>query len=160
MLAQSFKTATELKINDKAYEGLTRVLAILEMEEISYTSRNTARFGLYDQEDVKASPNHRAFNMYSWNYHVFDRTEDDGFVECGTVHCIGGLACTLMGAGDIEMYGTLRGNERNSQLSELFHPGTISNLKIDWNDIRPKHAAKALRRFLETGITDWAAALA
>lgn len=73
----------------------------------------------------------RKFNMAEW--------------DCGTACCIGGWADQLGGAGFDEMA------KFPVELERLFFPP----LSIDMHDVTVPQAARAVRRYLETGAVRW-----
>lgn len=94
MLAQNFKTADELGLTEKGYQGLHRVLRMLEGGELVYTPHNTIPNG---------------FNMNATWYEN----------ECGTVGCIGGWAGFYDKNGATEGF---RLPNRDANLGALFCP--------------------------------------
>lgn len=152
MLAQSFKTAVELGITDEGLEGLQKVLVILEMEQIEHIPMG---YEGYDIQALKNPNATRVFNMRTWNSAISDEP------NCGTVHCIGGLAEALMGkkVGAIFHDGFVSGivGKMPIELQDLFYPG---GPQVTMTTITVAQAANALRGYLETGHTDWQAAIA
>jgi hypothetical protein len=78
--------------------------------------------------------NEYGFNMGVWRTHR----------SCGSVCCIGGWAEALVGEPENHLFSLSRYHE---QLHIMFfrYP----------RDVTPDQAAKVLRYFLETGVTDW-----
>jgi hypothetical protein len=150
MLAQSFKTAAELGIPEEGYRGLQMALVELELEKVPHIL-----------SVGRPSPGTIAFDMRTWRsyYHYQE--------SCGTVCCIGGLAQHLIQESPDDLTLTIRmfGSSPNQNnfsvpLRELFHPGKVTQKDYDWDKIKPHHAAKCLRKYLETGVADWTSALA
>jgi hypothetical protein len=131
-LEGKFKTADELGLSEKQYCGLVQTLAWLEA-------------GKLDHENEKT----RGFDMEMWGG------------KCGSVCCIGGTAEVLGGLDRASL------NQRafnGSELGALFYPGG-KMLGGAYNERHPgwrastAQAAVALRGYLETGRTDWDAAM-
>lgn len=154
MLAQSFMTAQELKITDVIYEALTKTLVELEIGNILFAPRN--EFRVKDDSPYSPISAEYAFNMTTWAMSTPIAGET---TSCGTVCCIGGLSCQLMGMSDRELYGQGKIYSQPA-LHELFYPGEVSMKQYNWQRITPEIAAKCLRKYLETGIVNWTAALA
>lgn len=137
MLAQSFKTATELKLSDLAYQALKLALIELEMDKIPHYHGRMANSLPYEKY---------RFNMRAWAT----------LTPCGTICCIGGLAQELVGPHS----GVFDTSPPSAvALNELFRPGSISRNIYAWDEITPQLAAKCLRHYLETGIVNWNAVL-
>lgn len=144
MLAQSFMTAKELGISDKAHHWLIVTLGVLERGEVRHIEENeNAYLGDYDPTDSNGSP--PLFNMNRWMV-MMDVGPDQ---ECDSVCCIGGTAEWLARKN-------LFGGRRPKNLNELFYPGEHSERYIaNWAAIRPEQAAQALRNYLTTGQPSW-----
>lgn len=95
MLAQNFKTPTDLQISDAEFEALVKVLGMLERQELIYSDVG---------KNLLPIPN--GFNMGTW----------EQARACGTARCIGGWAAFLMKV-DVEGYVI---GARCSTLNELF----------------------------------------
>ncbi len=141
MLAQSFKTHTELNITAKQLAALQKVLVLFETDTIEHVRQNDIEYlELPDDEfnDVCVFTGH--FNMGEW----FD------VAECGTVACIGGTAELITCDGDLFKNWT-----HHKGLHDLFCPLDCES----FDSVTPSHAARALRNFLTTGTPSWKAVL-
>ncbi len=128
MLAQTFKTAKELLINDRQLEALKKTLVLLETGKIKHDSKVDAFTPL-------------SFNMANWNL----------LTPCGTVCCIGGTAELV---GDLTLEDNFEcASCNNKSLEDLFYPENIGGYTYD--DITIEQAAHALRSYLTTGTPDW-----
>ncbi len=127
MLAQNFLTAEELGLTEKGYQGLHKVLRMLEGGELVYSPRRPHALS-------KIPPN--GFNMATcWDKH-----------ECGTVGCIGGWAGFYNEKGWVD---GMKDERVKSNLHMLFCPKSPrSHYTVD-------QAAHALRTYLVTGTPDW-----
>lgn len=135
MLAQNFKTATDLSITDAELGALIKVLGMLERDELRHSS--------IGEETVSD-----CFNMGPY---IVEGT-------CGTIGCIAGWAHLVSGRTVFPwvLHG-LKGTESIPQnLWELFHCNGVFS---DRENITPAQAAVALRSYLTTGDTNWAEAL-
>jgi hypothetical protein len=140
MLAQNFKTATDLHISDVELLSLIKVLGMLERDELIHGETPIA--------SIPRQPNE--FNMAA--------SLDN---RCGTIGCIAGWACHISGGeafpeiikGEIEDWA-LRSNK---QLLSLFGIGRPCGSLYD---ITPSEAATALRSYLTTGDAKWHEAVA
>jgi hypothetical protein len=136
MLAQSFKSATDLRITEPEQRALIQVLGMLERGELRHVEEQT------ECDD--------GFNI---------GTQGQG---CGTPACIGGWAARLMGKKDEREYVNSRmvrsrrmpvsGERPESGLSTLYW-GYIG-------DPDTSQAAIALRSYLTTGDARWDLAVA
>jgi hypothetical protein len=143
MLAQNFKTATDLGITDAEHEALTKVLGMLERDEIRHAPIN------YDKSFYMRKPagvKHIDFNMGE----VFSHT------ACGTAACIAG-SCDFFFKTRFSSSNALR-DDLPDALNALFCPDTLSG--SEWEKITAEQAARALRSYLTTGEANWADALA
>jgi hypothetical protein len=131
MLAQNFKTPADLGITDKQFDALTKVLGMLEREELRHAPKPD-----FDGCNFNGSKFTGRFNMGAWRH-------DDG---CGTVCCIGGSA---------ELVGDVRFHSATPALNKLFYP---TNREL--SKILPHEAAIALRNYLTHGEPRWSEALA
>jgi len=141
-LKGKFLSAKKLKLSKKQRCALLKTLAWLEA-------------GKLDHENER----NLTFDMKHWNQGSYTRNGKN----CGTVCCIGGAASIL---GDNAMYAFMRGYI-TKELGNLFYPGGGAT-GLGWVDEGKKHpgwsastaqAAVALRGYLETGKTDWDAAM-
>src|SRR5271170_4938369 len=129
MLAQSFKTAKDLGLNNAERNALIKTLVLLETEKIKHAGFSTS----WDLEYDGKFTGH--FNMATWGRAA----------PCGTVACIGGTADRI-GQLERSIADSARGNRA---LSELFNPSCIDICQ--WVEITPEEAARALRSYLTTG---------
>ena len=127
MLAQNFKTAGDLGINEPQLSALQKTLVLLETGRLTHAPRSEKMLG-------KSATFTGHFNMSGW--------AREG--ECGTVCCIGGTA-RLIGQVEFPYYG------RSKKLNDLFYP----NHRIDMSAITVEQAATALRSYLTTGDARW-----
>jgi hypothetical protein len=125
MLAQNFKTATDLGITENELSALITVLGMLERGELKHVID-------YDLRKNQIGPLTGHFNMLEWNVSA----------SCGTVCCIGGTAELIMGR-EFE-------NEP-PELHKLFFP----NINSTYRNITVEQAAIALRSYLTTGNSNW-----
>lgn len=130
MLAQNFKTATDLMLSEKEKGALVLVLGMLERGELRHVSPNNSR-------PMAGCEFTGHFNMSNW--------QDQA--DCGTVCCIGGAA-ELLGKVDFNF-------SNNRPLEMLFWADYQHKL----SDITVEQAARALRSYLTTGAANWADAL-
>jgi hypothetical protein len=138
MLAQSFKSATDLQISDVELSSLITVLGMLERGEL-FHERN-----LYEED-----PRGDRFNMGC--------TLERG--ACGTIGCIAGWAYVVSGKEAFPELVAQDWSSRfcNHQLITLFgigqHTGWLARFT-------PEQAASVLRIYLTTGKADWNEVLA
>lgn len=133
MLAQNFKTPSELGISDAEFDALYKVLGMLERGELVH---HQYRSSSEKRELIKG------FNMAGW---PCPGTKD----ECGTVGCIGGWA---------EVIGQLHFTPNSfKRLHPLFYPKPRSTSL--YGNITPAQAAIALRSYLTSGDPCWDEAL-
>jgi hypothetical protein len=143
MLAQSFKSAAELKISEKQFAALQKVLVLFETEQINYgkiprtySYINGNYTHTYTAEcEVPATKTFK-FNLAAWI--VKDKS-------CGTVACIGGAASMV---GNVSFVGW----SDHSGLSRLFNPASIEG---KFKKVSVTQAARALRNYLTTGYPRW-----
>ena len=91
------------------------------------------------------------FDMSCWHMPVLMKGG-----QCGTAVCVGGLAEMLIGE---PVFTDRDGNcVIPYELSCLFFPGHVRSCD-EWSDLKPRQAALALRRYLETGTDGWREAL-
>lgn len=129
-LEGKFKTATQLWLTDKQYCGLIQTLAHLEAGTLDH------------ENDITLG-----FDMGVWGG------------RCGTVCCIGGTAEALVGRGVFSRSAAQISRaqpELPPELRRLFYPHSESR---GWSATTAQ-AAVALRHYLETGKTNWSAAMA
>lgn len=138
-LEGKFLDANTLGLTEEQRCGLVKTLAWLEA-------------GKLDRENEAKI---ERFDMGHWRQPTYTRTAA-GYTECGTVCCIGGTAEVLMGMPKRQMsYGATQ------QLQALFYPGLGTSRESShpgWI-ASTSQAAVALRGYLETGKTDWDAAM-
>ena len=144
MLMQSFLSADDLGITEPQRQALMKTLVLLETGKLVHV-RHRDDLSI-DFEAARSFSGQ--FNMNSWSHTYF---------ECGTICCIGGTA-ELIGDVDFE-YSAPPG----SALYNLFYPQTDDDLDddddVDWEDITPAQAARALRSYLNCGNPNWADAV-
>jgi hypothetical protein len=131
---KGFKTAEELNLTQRQHKALVKTLELMEAGKVRHVKPNAF-------DDFVFEPNGKyVFNMSVWRQRN----------RCGTVCCLGGTAEML--DGDL-IFSHVFELPTHNPLWQLFYKRTSEN-------ITDKQAAKALRGYLETGITDWKAALA
>jgi hypothetical protein len=131
------KTARQLGLRVSYYKGLWKVLKLLENGELKFCPESQM-------------PKGKRFNMTTW----YDER------NCGSVGCIGGWAAYFSGrrwpvSGDLyesDMVLTHANDKQDEQFNRLLYPDDDN---LDWTEITPAHAARTLRGYLETGITNW-----
>lgn len=138
MLASSFLSAEELKIEPKWRDALIEVLHRLESGELRQFKYHETWGHAYQASYTGKVPPVMLFNMNNWSAPS----------ECGTVHCIGGAAEEI-GGFKFPRYDS--GVLKLRSLNALFHPNTGE----DWHTLPPDRAARTLRHFLETGQVCW-----
>ncbi len=140
MLAQNFKTATDLEISDAELDALIQLLGILERGDVRHARvrPDTELYCVPEKVDF--------FNM---SYLAAE-------TECGTAACLAGTADALCGSRFINFAGLRDDIPRG--LHRLFCPSDLPFR--EWNGITPDQAATALRSYLTTGDANWAEALA
>lgn len=138
MLAQSFKSATDLGITEVEVQSLIKVLGMLERGEIA-----TYDFG-----------KHEMISMGRW----ITQAADD---ECGTVACICGWAYTIS-KGRAFPEVTLGGIKTTKALMCRIDKPTSRLFGIQQllPEVTAPQAAMALRSYLTTGEARWDLALA
>lgn len=150
MLAQNFKTPTDLGISDVEFEALVKVLGMLERQEVDFapvddnlSNKVGDQCGWLSWEGHK----HRVPIAFNMNWVL-------GESECGTTACMMGWAKYL--SGDFTLFSA----PVPDAVKELFiyHTPTPST-DAKWS-ATPSQAAIALRSFLTTGRANWAEALA
>jgi len=140
MLAQSFKSAADLKITEPQLSALQKTLVLLETGKVEHVPSYKITSDMpKDQRKFSG-----LFNMKMW------AGADD---DCGTVCCIGGTAELI---GNIK-FGTGFGmGLPTAELSTLFYPPFFHE---KWESITPSQAARALRSYLTTGDPMWGEAV-
>lgn len=141
MLAQNFKTAADLGLQEIEIVALIKVLGMLERDEIRHTPVD------HDQSDYMRRPRKvlTAFNMEA----VFSRT------GCGTAGCIAGSADFFFGT-KFSSNNAIR-RDIPDALNSVFCPWDVQK---PWGQITADEAARALRSYLTTGAANWDEALA
>lgn len=140
MLTPSFKTATELGIQQNLYDALRKVLDLLETDKIPGLPDNASDYsGSYKDWDA---------NDYSGLF-FFDMMFEHQPYDCGAAGCLLGWARHVSGETLIT-YREIQGKVDNYPLYCLFYPQGES---LSCRD--PKTAALVLRTFLETGKVIW-----
>lgn len=137
MLAQNFKAADDLSLNETEYRALITVLGMLERDEIPFGEDGQWFNGKVVQEPV-------GFNMY----HVYSAA------PCGTVCCLAGWTECI---ARVPPYSLFEKRRNDVGLEALFDPYFGDGFSID--RITPAQAAIALRGFLTTGMPDWMTAI-
>lgn len=137
MLAQNFKTASDLGLKGTEYRALITVLGMLERDEIPFEGEGQRTTGKPQSDPV-------AFNMY----HVY------GQASCGTVCCLAGWTEYI---ARVPAFSLFERRDGDLGLEELFDPYFGEALSL--NRITPSQAAVALRGFLTTGEADWMGAV-
>jgi hypothetical protein len=139
MLAQNFKSATDLGLTKKQHAALVATLGMLEREELPFLDREPLD-GLSSGESSDL-PSY--FNMAQWSA---------GY-PCGTVCCIGGAAQAI---GKLTRRELPDAALRSEGLNDLFYAfSTPTSL----DDITASQAASALRNYLTHGEPRWAEVL-
>lgn len=138
MLAQNFKSASDLQISDVELSSLITVLGMLERGEL-----------VHEHYLYESDPDGDRFNM--------GVTLESG--SCGTLGCIAGWAYIVSGK---EAFPELVAEDwssrfRNHELVKLFGIGQHTSWLARFT---PEHAASVLRTYLTTGKADWNEVLA
>lgn len=89
--------------------------------------------------------------------HLFNMRVSCRIEGCGSIGCIGGAMAMIMGldadkAVDYVGGGITQHGDHSPALSLLFFPPD----DMDWDDIKPRHAIKAIKNFLDYGKPLWA----
>lgn len=132
MLAQNFKTPTELHLTQVQFSALVKTLVLLETDKLKHVDPDDYHLVLGDNTFTGH------FNMNTWHSHA---------KECGTIACIGGTAEMLGGIN------ILHQTDNNSNLYDLFFP--MGTFVPPYADITTQHAARALRNYLNRGKPHW-----
>lgn len=125
MSDRQLKTAKELGLTEKEYEALLRVRAKLADGVMRHVR----------DPEVAGSTKHSDRPVFSMD---IDFRHD----ECGQVGCIGGWMAIEMGLNDAVDFVACTGSKL--PLWRLFHPP----VHLDWSDLTPKQAVRAIDRFL------------
>lgn len=137
MIAQNFKTASDLGISESHIAALAKVLGMLERGEFTHHTESTKK------------------TAYKFNMNFWGPVSEHSKVNCGTPHCIGGWA---------EVIGRVSfGPDRSAELDELFYPGRVLKEiygEFDYERITTAQAGIAVRNYLTYGEPRWAEALA
>jgi hypothetical protein len=142
MLAQNFKTAFDLGLNDEQFEALCKTLVLLETGKLRHVEIDIQRDINNTWAETGIEPRFEGnFSLATWAANK----------DCGTVACIGGTAEAI---SEARFYGY----ENNRGLKELFTPFAIDC--EEWHKVTTSQAATALRSYLTTGYADWAEAVA
>lgn len=141
MLAQSFKSADDLRISERHKEALMKTLVLLETDKLVHVDPSHMPIG----NGPTAFSGH--FNMSWWS---LER-------ECGTVCCLGGTAELAGGLEDSELEQL---SWRLPELYNLFYPGMERPCNVRMKQITTAQAATALRSYLTTGDARWDLAVA
>jgi hypothetical protein len=137
MLAQNFKSATDLKITEKQKQALIKTLVLLETKKLTHMEKPISSLEFKDNHPVLG----KFFNMDVWA---------STYESCGTVSCIGGTAEIIGGPG---VYFSAISSDFPKNLLDLFYPNTI--MPELYEDITTEQAATALRNYLTTGKPNW-----
>lgn len=145
MLAQNFKSATDLGITEPQKEALMKTLVLLETGKLEHVPDpddlpTARRYVPFDQRKFTGQ-----FNMVDWNFAH----------SCGTCCCIGGTAELV---GGLEVHGGFDADTEGTALHDLFYPRNIG-LRT-YREITTSQAATALRSYLTTGDAKWDEAVA
>jgi hypothetical protein len=92
----------------------------------------------------------------------FDISRTFKKTSCGTVACIGGWAYVYIMGGATRVDTEEAENfiyKAPPDLHALFFPGGDCQSDINWYDITPAHAVKAIDMYLTTGKVDWQKAM-
>lgn len=152
-MKKEFKTTEEIKV------ALSRVADMMEQEVFIHQRRGSLRGG-------------QAGSKYNF---IMNITADNKY-DCGTVACIGGWCWLLNNEKPIEEDGTIikyrkdaisragrfvdnyDNLDRPAGLNELFYPPfehTYGLGHLVYGDVKPKHAAQAIRNYIEFDAPDW-----
>ena len=130
MLAQNFKSAADLHMQDDEYAALIKVLGMLERGELRHV------------DDWQHTRGKLLFNMETSGERINKNM-------CGTPACIGGWVAFLIGYKDTLQYVS----SRRGELHKLYWQAPDGYITVE-------QAARATRNFLVTGAPDWAQVLA
>jgi hypothetical protein len=147
MLAQNFKTAADLDIEDAEFIALEKVLGMLEREELRHVPATPAAY--QNPDAIKDFYEGRKFSGLFNMVGFAERT------ECGTAACIAGTCDLLFGTDFARQFWTA--GALPPDLMQLFAPDEATNARMI--QIRPEQAAIALRNYLTHGEPRWLEAL-
>lgn len=131
--------------------ALEKVAELFESESAPLRMRSSVL--ARSVRDGLLKPGTATFDMNVWSEPAVHALQDGREQVCGTVMCIGGWAEHL--TPDLvlrEHFVRLRPLERRGPLYRLFHP---SMDLVDWSDVGPHDAARAIRNYLEKGDPLW-----
>ncbi len=144
-----------MKTHEELGITLDEFVALVKVEDGLRTGNYQHIDEIIDYDGVDAGK-FKILNML-FNMNVYGKQ-----IDCGTAACIGGwVAHTMRGKKkfDIDHAENYIFREASNSLQELFYPPTNYDEFDDsddmWNSITPKHAAKAIKKFLKTGKVDW-----
>lgn len=149
------KTAQELGLNDKQFQGLHNTLTALKAGTIVHIDDEDS----VPQEAV--GEDRLYFNMDVWQNRASYYKEGSNISkDCGSVCCIGGTAEFLM--KDNDLFGSGMGDESHSQaLHLLFYPWDDERYEdmanVNGSKISMEEAIQALTSYLEAGDANWPA---
>lgn len=144
MLAQNFKTAAELAIENGEFDALVKVLGMLERGETSYAPLNENKTSGY----CLLPPSDRTPTMFNMDT-VF------GEADCGTTACMLGWAQFLT-----QDYSLFPDMNMTPETRDLFLYQTFIRADDPAWKATPEQAARALRNYLTLGEPRWAEVLA
>ena len=145
MLAQNFKTPTDLGISDAEFEALVKVLGMMERGEISY---------------VRVSDDDEAWDHKGQYVGLFNMNEVYSTTQCGTAACIAGTCDWLFVTKFQGRFwsGFSDRGDLPASLRDLFAPNVID--EETWKDLSVEQAAIAIRNYLSSGEARWTEVLA
>lgn len=132
MLAQNFKTAADLAIQEWERDGLIQVLGLLERGNLKFHD-------FYDMSGARGD----AFNMCTTGQ----------ITSCGTTACIAGWVYILKGRKTPHADKLEERVTPNPDLKNLYFPDFRGMDSM--NEIQPGQAATALRNYLTRGAPHW-----
>ena len=135
MLAQNFKTAAELGLDQPSYDAHVKVLHALERGEMIHTKIERHYDGTYLIEPQV--PN--GFNMGPRSY----------VCNSGTCRCILGWADVYTEGGKVNLSTKPMTPSQADAYARLVNPNNANDRTVD-------EAAHALRTYLVTGEAEWA----
>ena len=130
------KTARQLGITAKEYKALLKVRDLLSKREVLFNMGAII-------SDERYHPG------YGRDVH-----------NCGAVCCIGGWMAVVM-HGELDNFDFYKiecgvidyvVDKRSQSLSKLFYPTPVD---IEWSEITPSQAIRAIDNFMNTGDPDW-----
>jgi hypothetical protein len=140
MLAQSFRTAAQLKLTQPELEVLIKVLGMLERGEIKALPQSAGAY-----RSVLDDMPWQAVDYAVEVPEFFDMRRVIGTTDCGTSCCILGWAQYVGTNGEFISY-----QHRDYPLDCLFYPAADG---VECTD--PQQGAMALRNYLTTGWPGW-----